>query len=149
LTFRRKKPSSWTARNLRHWCALTTLDIPEAKAFFSPFSARIVAPVAEFDHLQLENLMANPSDHASRFTTLSDFLSQPEELATVEELAAVGPWKTSQLRFWLYEADRNGLEAALVRPNQRRLFIHSGRFKKWLDERTAAVRRERELTAAG
>jgi hypothetical protein len=77
---------------------------------------------------------------------LSDFLEGPEELATVEDLAALGLWKTSQLRYWLYEADRNGLEDALVRPNARRLFIHSRRFKQWLDDRTAAVRRERSVT---
>lgn len=85
----------------------------------------------------------------SRFTSLSDFLTQPEELITVEGLAAIGPWKQSQIRYWLYESERNGLEAALVRPNQRRLYIHSGRFKQWLADRTAAVRRERELDLVG
>jgi len=80
-----------------------------------------------------------------RFTTLSDFLERPEELATVDELCAIGPWKPSQFRYWLYESQSNGLEAALVRPNQRRLFIHSGRFKRWLEQRTHDVRRAREL----
>lgn len=83
-----------------------------------------------------------------RFTTLSEFLERPEELATVDELAAIGPWKLSQIRFWLYESERNGLEDALVRPNQRRLYIHSGRFRQWLEDRTAEVRRERELAIA-
>jgi hypothetical protein len=92
----------------------------------------------------MSRVLPNP-----RFTSLSDFFEQPEELATVEELCALGPWKESQLRFWLYEADRNGLEAALIRPNTRRLFIHSGRFKAWLEERTAAVRRERAAALAG
>ena len=85
----------------------------------------------------------------SRFSSLSDFLERPEELATVDELCAIGPWKASQIRYWRYESERNGLEAALVRPNQRRLYIHSGRFKQWLDDRTAAVRRERELELVG
>ena len=80
-----------------------------------------------------------------RFSTLSEFLERPEELATVDELCAVGPWKPSQIRYWLYESARNGLEAALVRPNARRLYFHSGRFKQWLEDRTTAVRREREL----
>jgi hypothetical protein len=84
-----------------------------------------------------------------RFTSLSEFLSRPEELATVDELCAVGPWKPSQVRYWLYESERNGLEAALVRPNQRRLYFHSGRFKKWLEDRTATVRREREIELVG
>jgi hypothetical protein len=84
-----------------------------------------------------------------RFKTLSEFFANPDELATVHELCAIGPWKASQLRYWLYEAERNGLEAALVRPNQRRLYIHSGRFRAWLEARTAQVRRERELALAG
>jgi hypothetical protein len=85
----------------------------------------------------------------SRFTSLSDFLERSEELATVDELCAIGPWKLSQVRYWLYESERNGLEAALVRPNQRRLYIHSGRFKQWLEDRTAEVRRDRELALTG
>jgi hypothetical protein len=80
-----------------------------------------------------------------RFATLTDFFAYPEELCTVHELCELGPWKPSQFRYWLYESEQNGLESALVRPNQRRLYIHSGRFKKWLADRTAAVRREREL----
>lgn len=93
--------------------------------------------------------MPNPTHVQSRFASLSEFLERPEELATVDELCAVGPWKPSQVRYWLYESERNGLEAALVRPNQRRLYFHSGRFKKWLEERTAAVRREREMAVVG
>ena len=85
----------------------------------------------------------------SRFTSLSDFLERSEELATVDELCAIGPWKLSQVRYWLYESERNGLETALVRPNQRRLYIHSGRFKQWLEDRTAEVRRDRELALTG
>ena len=84
-----------------------------------------------------------------RFTSLSEFLERPEELATVDELCAIGPWKASQIRYWLYESERNGLESALVRPNARRLYFHSGRFKKWLEDRTASVRRERELALVG
>ena len=84
-----------------------------------------------------------------RFSSLSEFLERPQELATVDELCAIGPWKRSQIRYWLYESERNGLEAALVRPNQRRLYIHSRRFKKWLDDRTVAVRREREVELVG
>lgn len=84
----------------------------------------------------------------SRFTSLSDFFSQPEELATVDELAAVSPWSSPQIRWWLLKSQENGLEAALVRPNARRLYFHSGRFKQWLDDRTAAVRRERESVIA-
>jgi hypothetical protein len=79
--------------------------------------------------------MAHTSHAQPRFTTLSDFFSHEEELATVDELCAIGPWKLSQVRYWLYESERNGLEAALVRPNQRRLYIHSGRFKQWLEDR--------------
>ena len=77
-----------------------------------------------------------------RFASLGEFLEKPEELATVEELCALSPWTPSQLRYWLYESERNGLEAAVVRPNQRRLYIHSGRFKQWLAERTVTVRRD-------
>ena len=84
----------------------------------------------------------------SRFASLSEFFAQPEELVTVEELAAIGPWKVSQLRYWLYDADKNGLEAALIRPNPRRLYIHSARFKRWLEERTAAIRRDRDRVLA-
>jgi hypothetical protein len=84
-----------------------------------------------------------------RFASLSEFLERPEELATVDELCVIGPWKSSQIRYWLYESERNGLEAALVRPNQRRLYIHSGRFKKWLADRTAFVRQEREMQLMG
>lgn len=84
-----------------------------------------------------------------RFATLSEFLERPEELATVDELVAIGPWKKPQIRYWLYESERNGLEEALVRPNQRRLYIHSGKFKRWLQDRTAAVRREREAELVG
>jgi hypothetical protein len=89
--------------------------------------------------------MPQSTQTQSRFTSLSDFLERPEELATVDELSTIGPWNRSQIRYWLYESERNGLEAALVRPNQRRLYIHSGRFKQWLEDRTVAVRREREL----
>lgn len=84
-----------------------------------------------------------------RFSSLSEFLAQPDELATVDELCAIGPWRPSQMRYWLYESDRNGLEAAVVRPNRRRLYIHSARFKQWLTDRTAAVRREREFELIG
>jgi hypothetical protein len=89
--------------------------------------------------------MPTATSTAPRFASLSDFFERPEELATVEELVPLGPWKKSQIRWWLSESERNGLEAALVRPNARRLFIHSGRFKQWLDDRTAAVRRAREM----
>jgi hypothetical protein len=90
--------------------------------------------------------MPKTAHSPSRFSSLSDFLERPEELATVDELCTLGPWKASQLRYWLYG---NGLEAALVRPNQRRLYFHSGRFKKWLEDRTAAVRQEREAQLVG
>jgi hypothetical protein len=93
--------------------------------------------------------MPNTTRVQPRFTSLSEFLERSEELATVEELCAIGPWKPSQIRYWLYESERNGLEAALVRPNQRRLYFHSGRFKTWLETRTAAVRRERDMVGIG
>ncbi len=93
--------------------------------------------------------MTNTTQVNPRFSSLSEFLERPEELATVDELCAIGPWKQSQIRYWLYESERNGLEAALVRPNQRRLYFHSGRFKQWLIDRTASVRREREIELAG
>ena len=85
----------------------------------------------------------------SRFKTLSDFLEKQEELCTVAELCAIGPWKPSQIRYWLYESESNGFEAALIRPNARRLYIHSGRFKKWLEDRTAFVRQERAMPLVG
>ena len=80
-----------------------------------------------------------------RFASLSQFFEQPEELATVEELGALGPWSYSSLRWWINNADTNGLEKALVRPNARRLYIHSGRFRQWLDQRTEMVRRQRGI----
>ena len=93
--------------------------------------------------------MSDNAHTTPRFSSLSEFLERPEELATVDELCAIGPWKQSQIRYWLYESERNGIEAALVRPNQRRLYFHSARFKQWLEDRTAAVRRERELELVG
>ena len=89
--------------------------------------------------------MPDKTHSTQRFSSLSEFLERPEELATVDELCAVGPWRLSQVRYWLSESERNGLEVALVRPNQRRLYFHSGRFKQWLEDRTTAVRKEREI----
>ena len=89
--------------------------------------------------------MGGTTQAIPRFSTLSEFLERPEELATVAELSAVGPWKTTQIRGWLYESVHNRLEAALIRPTGGRVLFHSGRFKQWLEDRTNIVRQKREL----
>jgi hypothetical protein len=89
------------------------------------------------------------TDSKPRFQSLSDFFAYPEELTTVKEFALFSPFPETQIRWWFYNAGENGFEDVLVRPNQRRLYIHSGRFKRWLEDRTAAVRKERELDLVG
>jgi hypothetical protein len=59
--------------------------------------------------------MSDNTHTPPRFVSLSEFLERPEDLATVEELSALGPWKASQIRYWLYESGRNGLEAGLMK----------------------------------
>ena len=92
--------------------------------------------------------MPDTTQSEPRFSCLSEFLERPEELATVNELCAIGPWKISQIKGWLYESEHNKLEAALVRPTQSHVYFHSGRFKKWLGERTNEVRQKRGIVVS-
>jgi hypothetical protein len=63
-------------------------------------------------------------------------------LQSVAQFAASGPFTQNQLRWWIFQAAQNGLDASgsIVRV-QRRIYIDVDAFEKWIDsqnERTAA-----------
>lgn len=69
-----------------------------------------------------------------------------ENLRTVKQLVIEVPWLTeSALRFKIFEAKRNGLDAAIVRigqPGRRgRVLIDREKFDKWI-ERQSSQREE-------
>lgn len=55
-------------------------------------------------------------------------------LTTVREFADSTPFTEGQLRFWIFEAPRNGLAevGAIVRVG-RRLYIDRDAFNRWID----------------
>lgn len=58
-------------------------------------------------------------------------------LVTVATLARqYGELTESQVRAWVHNRDRNGLASAVVKPNQRRLYIDLDLFEAWLTDRT-------------
>lgn len=56
-------------------------------------------------------------------------------LQTVAALAAAGPFTQNQIRWWIFQADHNGLATAgaVVRV-QRRVYIDVDKFEGWIDE---------------
>lgn len=55
-------------------------------------------------------------------------------LITVRQLADTSPFTEGQLRFWIFEAARNGLDevGAVVRVG-RRVYIDTAAFDRWID----------------
>ncbi len=55
-------------------------------------------------------------------------------LQSVAQFAARGPFTQNQLRWWIFQAAHNGLEAsgAILRV-QRRIYLDSDRFDSWID----------------
>lgn len=87
-----------------------------------------------------------PTTTQSTFASLGEFFRDEDNLITVSELARISPFSTTQLRFWLLESEQNGLENAVIRPNSRRLYLHAGRFRQWLDERTKQMRQAKRMS---
>jgi len=55
-------------------------------------------------------------------------------LQTIKDFAARGPFSESQLRWFVFNSERNGLAAAgaLVRVGSRRVYIDIDGFDRWL-----------------
>jgi hypothetical protein len=55
-------------------------------------------------------------------------------LKTVSEFADSSPFTEGQLRFWIFEAARNGMDevGAVVRVG-RRIYIDTAAFDRWID----------------
>jgi hypothetical protein len=55
-------------------------------------------------------------------------------LHTVAAFAAAGPFTQSQLRWWIFTADENGLaKAGAILRVGRRIYIDSDKFESWID----------------
>ena len=56
------------------------------------------------------------------------------DLHTVEQFAAKTPFSAGQLRWWIHQAEANGLAAhnAIVRVGSRRVYIDPAGFDAWI-----------------
>lgn len=56
------------------------------------------------------------------------------ELKTVRDFAANSPFSESQLRWWIFEAERNGLArcGGVVRIG-RRVYLDANGFERWIE----------------
>ena len=63
-----------------------------------------------------------------------------EELRTVKQMASEAVFLTeSKLRWWIFHAETNGLDAALIKVGGR-VYIDRRQFNKWLEgQRMASV----------
>jgi hypothetical protein len=66
---------------------------------------------------------------------------QHRSLKSVRDFAAASGFSEAQVRWWIHQAEINGLAraGALVRI-QRRVYIDAERFWQWVDSGAAAVR---------
>lgn len=56
------------------------------------------------------------------------------ELKTVRDFAASGPFSESQLRWWIFEAERNGLaKCGGVIRIRRRVYLDPAGFDRWVE----------------
>lgn len=55
-------------------------------------------------------------------------------LKTVRDFASAGPWTESQVRWWIFQAEHNGLAkaGAIVRLG-RRVYVDIDRWSDWVD----------------
>lgn len=61
------------------------------------------------------------------------------QLATVGKFAAQSPFTEHQLRWWLFNRDRNGLaDAGAVVRLGRRIYIDVNRFDQWIEAQNGA-----------
>lgn len=69
-------------------------------------------------------------------------------LTTVTELANRSPFSEGQLRWWIFEAGRNGLDeaGAIVRIG-RRVYIDVAAFDAWIDQQQTPRAVQREAAA--
>lgn len=56
------------------------------------------------------------------------------DLHTIDQFAAKTPFSLGQLRYWIHQASKNGLEAhgAIVRVGGRRVYIDPAGFDAWV-----------------
>ena len=61
-------------------------------------------------------------------------------LKTVAAFAADGPWSESQVRWWIFNAANNGLQAqgGVIRIG-RRVYIDTDAFDRWIDSQQVAA----------
>lgn len=57
------------------------------------------------------------------------------DLHTVEQFAAKTPFSPGQIRWWIHNAESNGLAAhnAIVRVGGRRVYIDPAGFDRWIE----------------
>lgn len=69
-------------------------------------------------------------------------------LITVTQLANRSPFSEGQLRWWIFESSRNGLDeaGAIVRIG-RRVYIDLAAFDSWIDQQQSPRTGHREATA--
>ena len=62
-------------------------------------------------------------------------------LTTVAAFAAAGPFTQSQLRWWIFMAGENGLDAcgAIIRVG-RQVYIDTDKFDAWIDSQNQPAR---------
>jgi hypothetical protein len=61
-----------------------------------------------------------------------------QALRTVKRLAAEAPWVTeAKLRWWIFHAESNGLNAALIKIGGR-VYIDRTEFNRWLEAQRLA-----------
>lgn len=62
-------------------------------------------------------------------------------MQTIKDFAARGPFSESQLRWFVFNSERNGLAeaGALVRIGSRRVYIDTDGFDRWLVSQNPAL----------
>jgi len=57
------------------------------------------------------------------------------DLHTVEQFAAKSPFSAGQIRWWIHNAEANGLAShgAIVRVGGRRVYIDPAGFSRWIE----------------
>lgn len=60
-------------------------------------------------------------------------------LKTVQQFAADSPFSESQVRWWIFQAEQNGLaKAGAIKRIGRRVYIDPDAFDRWIDAQQGA-----------